>query len=84
MIISIGELQKNISLLKKAKEDIIVIDKRTGKKIARIEPIREDNDLELFNEIVKDLKPAGKVATKKDIENAYIEHLREKYDFDRH
>ena len=32
MIVSIGELQKNISLIKNTKEPIIVIDKRTKKR----------------------------------------------------
>ena len=82
MTISIGELQKNISIIKKAKEPIIVIDKRTGKKIAKIMPLKEENDdLELFNELIKDLKPESKVATREDFEKVYTEHLKEKYDF---
>jgi len=82
MTISIGELQKNISIIKKAKEPIIVIDKRTGKKIAKIMPLKkESDDLELFNELVKDLKPENKVATREDFERVYTEHLKEKYGF---
>jgi len=53
MLVSVGELQKNISLLNNIKEPIIVIDKRSNKKIARIEPIK-NNDLDLFNELIKD------------------------------
>jgi len=79
MTISIGELQKNISIIKKAKEPIIVVDKRTGKKIAKILPLKEDDDLELFNELVKDLRPENKIATKEDIKKAYEEYLNGKY-----
>ncbi len=81
MTISIGELQKNISIIKKAKEPIIVVDKRTGEKIAKITPLKEEDDLELFNELISDLKPEDKVATKEDFEKVYIEHLKEKYGF---
>jgi len=81
MTIFISELQKNISIIKKAKEPIIVIDKRTGKEIAKILPLKEYDDLELFNELVKNLKPESKVATREDFERAYTEHLKEKYGF---
>jgi len=82
MTISVSDLQKNISILKKINEDIIVIDKKTGEKIAKIEPIKRKNkDLELFNDLIKDLTPTGKIATKKDIKNSFEEHLKEKYGF---
>ena len=81
MILSIGELQKNISILKKVKEPIIVIDKRTGNKIAKITPLKEDDDIELFNELISDLKPESKIANKEDFDRAYTEHLKEKYGF---
>lgn len=82
MTISVSDLQKNISILKKISEDIIVIDKKTGEKIAKIEPIKRKNkDLELFNDLIKDLTPTGKIATKKDIKNSFEEHLKEKYGF---
>jgi len=82
MTISVSDLQKNISILKKINENIIVIDKKTGKKIAKIEPIKEENkDLELFNDLIKDLTPTGKIATKEDIKNSFEEHLKEKYGF---
>ncbi len=81
MTISIGELQKNISILKKAKEPIIVMDKRTGEKIAKILPLKEEDDMELFNELISDLKPESKTATREDFERVYTEHLKEKYGF---
>ena len=79
MTISIGELQKNIFIIKKAKEPIIVVDKKTGEKIAKIIPLKEEDDLELFNELISDLKSEDKVATKEDFEKVYTEHLKEKY-----
>ena len=80
MIVSIGELQKNISLIKNTKEPIIVIDKRTKKKIAKIEPIKEENDLELFNKLLSFEKKVDKAYSKKDFENIYTDYLKKKYD----
>jgi hypothetical protein len=37
--------------------------------------------MKLLEEILSDLKPAGKVATREDFERVYEEHLREKYGF---
>ena len=78
MIVSIGELQKNISLIKNTKEPIIVIDKRTKKKIAKIEPIKE-NDLELFNKLLSFKKKVDKPYSRKDFENIYTDHLKKKH-----
>jgi MinD superfamily P-loop ATPase len=80
MIVSIGELQKNISLIKNTKEPIIVIDKRTKKRIAKIEPIKEENDLELFNKLLSFEKKVDKAYSKKDFENIYTDYLKKKYD----
>ncbi|BAF70380.1 hypothetical protein [Nitratiruptor sp. SB155-2] len=81
MVISIGELQRNISLLKTLKEPLIVIDKRTNKKVAIIEPIKEESEVEKL-EIFKE-KPDIKNIHIKDVdkafEEAYTEFLREKY-----
>ena len=80
MIISIGELQKNISIIKKAKEPIIVVDKRTGKKIAKIMPLKEENDdLELLKKLNSFEKRVDKPYTREDFEKAYEEYLNEKY-----
>ena len=79
MIVSIGELQKNISLIKNTKEPIIVIDKRTKKRIAKIEPIKEENDLELFNKLLSFEKKVDKTYSKKDFENIYTDHLKKKH-----
>ena len=79
MTISIGELQKNISIIKKAKEPIIVVDKRTGKKIAKIMPLKESDDLELLKKLNSFEKKVNKSYTREDFEKAYEEHLNEKY-----
>jgi len=79
MIISIGELQKNISIIKKAKEPIIVIDKRTGQKIAKITPLKEESDLDLLNRLNSFEKRVDKPYKKEDFEKPYTEHLKEKY-----
>jgi len=79
MIISIGELQKNISIIKKAKEPIIVIDKRTGQKIAKITPLKEENDLDLLNRLNSCEKRVDKPYKREDFEKVYTEHLKEKY-----
>ena len=81
MTISIGELQKNISILKKIKEPIIVVDKRTNKKIAKIEPIEEKDDMKLLEKILSMPKKVDKPYTKEDFEMVYEEHLKEKYGF---
>ena len=78
MTISIGELQKNISIIKNAKEPIIVIDKKSKKKIAVIEPIK-DYDMDLFNELMRFDKKVDKEYSKKDFENIYSSHLKAKY-----
>jgi len=79
MIISIGELQKNISIIKKAKEPIIVIDKRTGQKIAKITPLKEESDLDLLNRLNSFEKRVDKPYKREELEKAYTEHLKEKY-----
>ena len=81
MTISIGELQRNISLLKKIKEPIIVVDKRTNKRIAKIEPIEEKDDMKLLEKILSMPKKVNKPYTREDFERVYEEHLREKYGF---
>ncbi len=45
MVISISELQKNISILSNLKEPILVKDKRKNKIVAKIEPIGEEDFL---------------------------------------
>jgi len=79
MTISIGELQKNISIIKKAKEPIIVIDKRTGKEIAEIRPLKGSDDLELLKKLNSFEKKVKKPYTREDFEKAYEEYLNEKY-----
>ena len=79
MLMSVGELQKNISILNQIKEPIIIIDKRSNKRIVKIEPIK-DNDMDLFKELIKD---DIKIDTnlQGNFEDVYIEHLKGKYDF---
>ena len=78
MTISIGELQKNIALIKQIKEPIIVVDKRTNKQIARIEPIK-NNDMDIFNELLDFPKRVDKKYSKDDFVNVYTNYLRGKY-----
>ena len=80
MLISVGELQKNISLLNNLREPIIVMDKRSHKKIAKIEPIK-DNDLDLLDELLNDDLKSNKTYSKNDFNNIYMEYLSEKYNF---
>ncbi len=70
MTISIGELQRNISILKKLKEPLIVVDKRTNKEIARIEPIKKEDDMKILDEIINN-------SIKSDI---YVEDIDEAFD----
>ena len=79
MTVSVGELQKNISMLNDIKEPIIVIDKRSKKQIAKIEPIK-DNDLDLLEELLKDDIVLDKdIVGKENFEEIYSEYLSEKY-----
>ena len=76
--VSIGEIQKNISLITKLKESISVVDKRKNKIVAIITPAYETS-------VVDSL--AGKYAyLAKTVENldeakeaAMVEAMREKY-----
>ena len=54
--VSISEIQKNIGLIKKIKETILIKDKRKNKNIAVIFPIEENIDYKLewrFKEKIK-------------------------------
>ena len=79
MTISIGELQRNISILKNLKEPLEVVDKRTKKVIAVIYPKKKNNIVQKLagslksDVVVEDLESA--------IEKAKYEHLKEKYGF---
>ncbi len=81
MVISISELQRNISILKNLKEPLIVVDKRTKKEIAKIEPIGKKSDKEILEEIVKNI-PKSDIYVE-DIDKAFDEvftqHVKEKY-----
>ena len=81
MVISISELQRNISILKNLKEPLIVVDKRTKKEIAKIEPIGQKSDREILEEIVQNT-PKSDIYVEdinKAFEEVYTEHLRKKY-----
>lgn len=78
MIMSIGELQKNISIIKNTVEPIIIIDKRTNKQISKIEPII-DNDMNLLEEMLSFTKKVDTLYTKEDFEEVYSDNLKEKY-----
>ena len=80
MVISIGELQKNISLLKNLKEPLIVIDRRTNKEVAFIQPIGQSDEEILQELLVKEVKKRKDV---KDVDSAfeevYTQELKRKY-----
>ena len=76
--ISIGEIQKNISLLTKLKEAITVIDKRKNKKVAVIYPLHEESIIDALAG-----KYQNRVPKVEDLEKvkkeAFAEAMREKY-----
>ena len=76
MTISIGELQKNISILKNLKEPLEVVDRRSKRVVAVIYPKKVESIAARFKDrksdiVVEDLEEA--------IERAKYEHLKEKY-----
>ncbi len=79
MTISIGELQRNISILKNLTEPLEVVDKRSKKVVAVIYPQKESSIVEQLagslksDIVVEDLEDA--------IEKAKLEYLKEKYGF---
>ncbi|EFK97536.1 conserved hypothetical protein [sediment metagenome] len=78
--VSIGEIQKNISLITKLKESVSVIDKRKNKIIAIITPTHENS---VIDELVGKYTHLAKNIKDKDLntarEKAMIEAMREKY-----
>ena len=82
MVISISELQRNISILKNLKEPLIIVDKRTKKEIAKIEPIQKRSErekLEIFKQKPHIRSDIYVEDIDKAFEEVYIEHLRKKY-----
>ena len=75
MIISISELQKNISILGNLKEPLLVKDKRKNRIVAKIVPVEDDRRLfdELFGE--------GEAMEPREerFDEVYGEYLRERY-----
>ncbi len=77
--VSIGEIQKNISLITKLTEAITIVDKRKNKNVAIVYPLREDS-------IIASLagKYRDKVRKVDDLEMAKEEAMKqvmaEKYD----
>ena len=55
------------------------MDKRTGEKIAKITPLKEEDDLELLNKLNSFEKKVNKPYSREDFEKVYTEHLKEKY-----
>lgn len=78
--VSIGEIQKNISLITKLKESVSVIDKRKNKIIAIITPMHENS---VIDELAGKYRHLAKNIKDKDLntakEKAMIEAMREKY-----
>ncbi len=78
MTITISELQKKIGIIKKIKEPIVVIDGRSKKELAIIEPI-ENSDEKTLEKILSYPK---KVDKEYNFEEIYEKHLKEKYGLD--
>ncbi len=72
--ISIGEIQKNISLLTKLEEPITIVDKRRNKSVAVVYPTKQHS-------IVSSLagKYKGRVQSINDLESAKEEALKEAF-----
>ena len=70
--VSIGELQKNISILKNLNDVIEVIDKRANKKVAKIIPEKNTN-------IIASLAGKYNINKKYDKEKAWEVYINEKY-----
>ncbi len=78
MTITISELQKKIGILKKIKEPIVIIDGRSKKELAIIEPI-ENSDEKTLEKILSYPKRVDK---EYNFEEIYEKHLKEKYGLD--
>ena len=70
--ISIGELQKNISIFKNLDDVIEVVDKRANKKVAKIIPEKSTN-------VIKSLAGKYKVEKSLDKQKAWEIYINEKY-----
>lgn len=66
--VSIGEIQKNISLITKLTQSVMVVDKRKNKNIAIINPIGENGAVEQL---------AGKYASR-SIKGSDLEKIKNK------
>ena len=72
--ISIGEIQKNISLLTKLTEAITIVDKRKNKNVATVYPIIEHSIIEtLAGKYKEDVQKCA------DLEKAKEEALKEAF-----
>lgn len=76
--VSIGEIQKNISLITKLKESVSVVDKRKNKVVAIITPAHESSVVDelagKYAHLAKNVKNLDEAK-----EKAMIEAMREKY-----
>jgi hypothetical protein len=76
--ISIGEIQKNISIITKLKDSLLVLDKRKNKKVAIIYPINDNSVVDSlagkYKHLAKkcnNLEEAKEIAMKKAMEEKY-------------
>ncbi len=77
--LSIGEIQKNISLLTKITEVFTIVDKRRNQSVAVVYPIKKSNIVASLSGKYKDrVKYIDKIEEIK--EKAMIEAIRDKYD----
>jgi len=76
--VSIGDIQKNISLLTKSSKPFAILDKRKNKKVAIVYPIKSHSIVSSMagkykNRVkpCKDLEKAKEIAMKKAMEDKY-------------
>ena len=67
-IVSIGDLQKNISLITKIKDSLTIVDKRKNRAVAIVYPIKQ-------NSITKNL--AGKYKNRVKKSNKSLQNVKE-------
>ena len=77
--ISIGDIQKNISLLTKQQETFAIIDKRKNKRVAIVYPIQKNSIINSLAGKYKNRVKQKNVDLQEAKEIAMYEAMREKY-----
>ena len=77
--LSIGDIQKNISLLTKQQEAFAIIDKRKNKRVAIVYPIQKNSIISAMAGKYKNRVKQKNVDLQEAKEIAMFEAMREKY-----